>query len=271
MTAHPYTKTRRGFTLVEVLIALGVFAIGMVAVASLFPVAALLQKETAEEVVGEHAAQSAKSIVEAKRLTYRAPTGAGLTGTGDLGRYHTLAGDSLSRVVPLHAINNQLLTRRYTYWDRSYPSGTPAPADRDLFWVPFVQNVSGDPTNPNWVMKLFLLTPDSNANYVPGPNQANPGDPTFFPKVVSVGCSVKDDTTFTLNNANHGLEGGDLIMDSNGTDYQVAEVDGSDVTVLGRILISPESPRAVWYAPAYGGNRSPTQRIVTVKIDVPQP
>jgi prepilin-type N-terminal cleavage/methylation domain-containing protein len=270
MTTHRYT-TRRGFTLVEVLIALGLFAIGMIAVASLFPVAALLQKETAEEVVGEHAAQSAKSIVEAKRLTYRAPTGSGLAGGGDLGRYHTMAGKSLSRAIPLHVIDPDLLVEKYTYWDRSFPSGTPAPADRDLFWVPFIQNVSGDKTNPNWVMRLFLLVPDARATYPVGQGFANPGDPDFFPKITAVGCSVKDDTTFTLDDANHGLEGGDLFMDSNGTDYQVAEVDGADVSVLGRILVSPEAPVVVWYAPAFGGSGSPTQRIVTVKIDVPQP
>lgn len=263
-----------GFTLVEVLIALGVFAIGMVAVASLFPVAALLQKQTIEEVLGEHAAQSAKSIVEAKRLTYEAPA-TGLTGKGDLGPYHTQAGSVHSYAVPLSFVNADLVLKKYTYWDRSYPSAIPLPADRDLFWVPFVQNISGEVTKPNWVMRLFLLKPDANVNYNVSAGDrsrcANPDDPPFFPKVLSIGCKVKDENTFTLSASNHGLEGGDLIMDNNGTDYKIAEVKGAEVKVLGRILESPESPRFIWYAPTYGGNASPTLRIVTVKIDVPQP
>lgn len=268
----PCRYASRGFTLVEVLIALGLFAIGMVAVASLFPVAALLQRQTVQEVIGEHAAQSAKSIVEAKRLTYRAPV-SGLTGTGDLGPYHTLAGSSRSQVVPLSAMPNNLLTLKYTYWDRSYPTATPSPADRRLFWVPFVQNISGDVSKPNWVMRIFLLEADGNAKYpAPGAatNAANPGDPDLFPKVVWTGCTVKDKETFTLANAGHGLEGGDLIMDSNGTDYRIAEVSGADVKILGRILESPEKPNRIWYAPAYGGTASPTQRIVTVKINAPE-
>lgn len=260
-------KANSGFTLVEILISLGLFAIGMIAVASLFPVAALLQRETISEVIGEHAAQSAQAIVEAKRLTYDPPT-SGLTGRGDLGTYHTLAGPTLKSVVPLHAIDNALLVEKLTFGDRSYPSSLPIIEDRNLFWVPFVQNISGDVNNPNWVMRLFLLETDSRVNYN-ATGGANPLDPNFFPKVVGIGCSANEkEGTFTLANTNHGLRSGDKIMDSNGTDYQIAEVNGATITVVGLILISPEKPRTIWYAPAYTGTRSPTKRIVSVKIDV---
>lgn len=254
-----------GFTLVEILISLGLFAIGMIAVASLFPVAALLQRQTAAEVIGEHAAQNAKAIVEAKSLSYTAPT-SGLIGTGDLGPYHSLAGTTGTEAVPLSAIRATLLTKKFTYSDRSYPSATPSVADRDLFWVPFVQNISGDPDNPNWVMRLFLLEPDGRVTYPTGVG-ANPNDPAFIPKVVSVGCSVSNQNTFALTSATHGLQGGDKIMDNNGTDYTIASVNGSSVTVLGRILLSPSAPKVIWYAPPYTGTQSPTQRIITVKLD----
>ncbi len=265
LETQPAVRPRAaGFTLVEILISLGLFAIGMIAVASLFPVAALLQRQTAAEVIGEHAAQNAKAIVEAKTLSYTAPT-SGLIGTGDLGPYHSLAGKSKTQAVPLSAMQATLLTQKFTFSDRSYPSATPNVADRDLFWVPFVQNI-GDPDNPNWVMRVFLLEPDGRANYPTGVG-ANPNDPAFIPKVVSIGCSVTNQTTFALASATHGLQGGDKVMDNNGTDYTIANVNGANITILGRILLSPDKPNTLWYAPPYGGTQSPTQRIITVKLD----
>ena len=81
-----------------------------------------------------------------------------------------------------------------------------------------------------------------------------------------------DGTTFALsgynpNNTLLRIEGGDRIMDSNGTDYTVAEVNGNQITIVGRILLSPDEPDTIWYAPPYGGSSSPTQRIVTLKIN----
>lgn len=268
-------RRRTGFTLVEILIALGLFAVGAIAIASLLPVAALLQRETAAEVVGEQAANSAKAIVDAKRLTYRVPTGGGSPG-GNLGEYYKYAGKNRTNVVHLHVIDPKLLAQQLLPGDRSFPSATPKLEDRTLFWVPFVQDIKGDPTQPNWVMRLFIMESNAQATYPSVADSkaigaANPNDPSFFPRVVPIGCQVKDEKTFVLANDKHGLEGGDLIMDNNGTDYKIAQVNGAEVTVLGQILFSPSKPNTIWYAPPFlpgGGTGSPTTRIITVKIDV---
>ena len=270
----PGRRRAGGFTLIEILIAFGIFAIGMIALASLFPVAALLQRQTASEVISEHAAQSAAAIVEAKGLTYAVP--ADRPGrSGDLDNYHNI---SRTSVVPLHQLspanNDQnLLNGKFSLGDRSYPTSSPTPADSDLFWVPFVRDLNGDPDQPDFVLHLFILEPDSNVFYPGTGTAANPYDGEDVPRVIPVDCSVTaDGKTFVLNgfntnNRRRRIEGGDKIMDSNGTDYTVAEVNGNRVTIIGRILKSPNDPDQIWYAPPYTGSSSPARRIVTVKID----
>jgi len=53
-----------GFTLTEVLIALGILAIGITAVAALFPTAAFLQKEAVEETIRQNHVRSTDAILE---------------------------------------------------------------------------------------------------------------------------------------------------------------------------------------------------------------
>ena len=278
MTPTPRRRraVRAGFTLIEVLIAFGVFAIGAIAVASLFPVAALLQKETADDILGKHAAESAKAIVLAKGLTYDPPAAG-----GDLFNYHPDPASLNSQALPLLQVNSFLETR-FTIWDRSYPTFTNTAAfsdlrDRDLFWVPFIQDVQGDANNPVWVMHLFILKGDSRAEWdksaSPG-SWANPLDPIFVPGVTGVGVSsvTNSDTTFQLSGG-HSIQVGDLILDTNGISYRVTNVAGNNVTIDGVILTSPAAPTGVYYAPpgVGGDGDSPTLSIITFSSDPNDP
>lgn len=275
---NPTIHQRRhaaGYTLVEILLALGIFMIGMTAVVSLFPVAALLQRETASDILSAEAASSAKALVQAETLTY------GGFGSGNIGGYHTSATSTNANVSPITAF--------FPYTDRAYPSSQITGTARtdasncDLFWVPFIQDINGDPAAPNWIVRILILEGDSQANYTISTGSgvvaiANPtattGDPNYFPKVVQVGCSVADSDTFTLtsyNAENNGIEGGSVIMDNNGTNYIVSEVDGTSVSVTSPILISPAAPTHIWLAPALGGRTSPLKRIVTVAPNVTTP
>ncbi len=55
---------RSGFTLSEVLVSIGILALGTVAVASLFPTAAFLQKEAVKETLRQNHVRSADAILE---------------------------------------------------------------------------------------------------------------------------------------------------------------------------------------------------------------
>lgn len=266
-----------GFVLNEILIAIGIFAIGMVALASLFPVAALLQRETAEEVFAESAAKSAKAIVEAKTLTYR---WTGTASTGDLAGYYAASGYAHDEAVSLYtALGNNTFYARYPASVRSYPQaqlkGTNV-SDCDLFWIPFIQDISGDPALPKWVMRVFVVRGDSQTDYTVAPADrprcANPNDSNDIPKVFHLRCSVNNTKpdTFVLSNAGHGIEPGDVLMDSNGNPHVASTVSGSQVRVMSRIPTTPGRPTKLWFAPRYSGTESPAQRVVTVQI-TPQP
>lgn len=267
-------RANAGFLLNELLIAIGIFAIGMAALASLFPVAGLLQRETIREVEAATAAQAARAIVDAKQMTFSPETG-GNPPSGDLAGYHARAGGLNKDVVPLHQINPDLLRFVFPPEVRAYPTSqldNRNTADCDLFWVPFIQDLNGTPTgSQNWVMRVFILEREASATYTRPANAAtaaNPNDPDNFPKVVSLPCSVADRTVFSVGGA-HTIQPGDVVMDSNGIDYVVAAVQGNNITVAGNIPTSPSEPRTLWVAPRYNGVASPARRVVTINIQVP--
>lgn len=277
----PTTPSRRarasaGFLLNELLISLGIFAIGMAALASLFPVAAILQRETAQEVFAGAAAQSAEAIVNANGLTYDAP---GAADRGDLGQYHPTAASTRTESVPLLNLTG-FPANKFPQTLRALPSSQVNTAlanpvkHCDDFWLPFIQDVSGDPANPNWVMRVFVLSSDSRATYAGGgAGFANPAsiDADNFPRVQSVAVSSVSGNTFNLAAA-HDLEPGDIFMDANGIDYVVGNVpDNTTIEVLFNIPITPATPGVVWFAPRYNGKENPAQRILTVDIDVTAP
>ncbi|MEM1098185.1 MAG: prepilin-type N-terminal cleavage/methylation domain-containing protein [Planctomycetota bacterium] len=65
---HCRSESRHGFTLTEVLIALGILAVGITSVASLFPPAILMQKETVRDVLGQQNVRSLDALLRAKAL-----------------------------------------------------------------------------------------------------------------------------------------------------------------------------------------------------------
>ncbi|MEM9753303.1 MAG: prepilin-type N-terminal cleavage/methylation domain-containing protein [Planctomycetota bacterium] len=66
---HHASRGSAGFTLNEVLIALGILAVGVTSIASLFPAAIILQKEAVQETLRQSNVRSAESILRAKTIS----------------------------------------------------------------------------------------------------------------------------------------------------------------------------------------------------------
>lgn len=162
---------RNGFTLAEVLISIGVFAIGMIAVASLFPVGALLQKETADDILGEQSAASARATFQGMGLTY-AP---GDPNT-DLGNHHAVA-------VSLYGLSTNEKELAWVTWagdldaagssfyhrfpldSRSFPATEDNPDDRDHFAFFFVRDIAGAPASPSWQGMVLVVDRQEGQTY----------------------------------------------------------------------------------------------------------
>ena len=266
---------------------MGIFSIGMLGAASLFPVAALLQKETRQEIIGEHAGSNAVAILAAKGVT-----------EDELAAYPDLQPNARidamdNRVLPLLDMDrnkqpDRPLGDRFTLLDRSMPSyvlgNTPQETleRRDLFWTPLIQDRDPAPGTTQWVLYLFIMERDDRVSQTNGYQQpVGRGDPTKYfgvqdptvPAVAYQNVRVlvarppdKDDIFQFDGDTN--LSPGDMILDNNGTIYSVKLVQGSDVMVQGRILQSESpiiKPTQVYYAPpGRGGTSSPAINILVI-------
>ena len=75
---------KKAFTLIEVMFALAIFAIGMIAIASIFTTAILLQEKTIEDVAFQQISSNAQSMIKAIKLTESDLLAAGAVADGKI-------------------------------------------------------------------------------------------------------------------------------------------------------------------------------------------
>jgi prepilin-type N-terminal cleavage/methylation domain-containing protein len=287
----PTIRSRNeGFTLLEVLMAMGVFAIGFVFIAAIFPVAALLQKEAVDTVNAQQVGRNTKAIMGAMTVT-----------TGDIiSSNMTSATYDVQKDQTVHAFNSTWLDSQWPINVRSSPTTIANPDDRKFFWVPLVRDTNSATgiTNNEVYFYVFVLLKHNSVTYLYPPSSsvlsvndcANSYDSTSIPKVFAVGVSAISTNTLKFTNTYFNgnpstydsptqLDIGDKFLDNNGTIYTVADYDMSNntITVDGILLPTPNTISQIWFASPGedgsgnpSGKNSPTMDIL-ILTDVVQP
>jgi type II secretory pathway pseudopilin PulG len=270
---HPGRRVKLAFTVLEVLIAMGIFAVGFAAVAAIFPTAILLQKQTVDDVLGQQVARNAQALLEARGLSCDDLNTAGINSNW--------ATDQ--RVYPLPAA--MLGTGgAWTLSDRSYPSTTFPVDARKLYWVPLVRNRKPEPVLANIdpaevVVYVFVLQREPGVTYDRPTSlsiSANPGDSTSVPLVAATSVSVDTSdlqrfdmgTNGNVYNGHFLLNPGDQILDCFGGVHTIQTVNANSVKVSGFInpnLDTGAYPNQIWFAVSdIDGRVRPTRRILTL-------
>ncbi len=274
-------RGRAGFTLIELLTAVFVFTLGLTAIASLFPIAAFIQRQAFDQTVGLQTGRTLDALVLSRRFELSQ-----LQGSGDVSAF---AEDYLDAdgEWPLRL--------------RAFPQGGEVPLDdRDFFAVPLGQDPDGSPETGDERLFLFLLTRQGDADYRPGepsadpvipepdewanqsdnePFSADPDQPRWpIPQVVRYELTDLDEDASRGGDTGvlepqlgevwfeagqpvvDMLSPGDPILTETGQILTVLETDGERVFVNA---VFEGSPDAFWYAPPPDPDRaSPTLQIL---------
>jgi len=252
-----------GFTLIEVLIAIGIFAIGLIAVASIFPVAILLQKQTVQEIEATHFGENARAIVAVRGFVESESVWDAFDNDADVAS-PTIDGPDVVTPLPAGAMADWSLA------DRSYNALEPTD-ERRVFWVPLCYD--SDPSGDNaWQVFVFVVRGERDATYDRSSGTyANPStDPDYVPSVRRMTVDITGGTRLTNFDGNGAdsnnprlIRPGESIVDQDGFVYKVSDADNDGITVDG--VIPGSGTINIWYAaPASPGESSTFVKLITL-------
>ena len=252
ISAHSRRRRTAGFSLIEVLLAIGVFAIGMIAVASIFPVAILLQKETLKQVETTHFTRNAKALVIARG--FEAPDA----------DWNPIATSAVVSPMPAAAMDDWSLS------DRSY-NALADTNNRTAFWVPLCFDNDPNPGSEAWQVYIFVVRGSPGKIYdststtpLSATSGYNTQDPDNVPAVLKGNMDLSDPSLqlnqFETDYAS-SLKIGDQIVASDGAVYSIQDIvmdpapsSTGLITIQGAVTGNPTD---FWYAaPAAPGDPS---------------
>jgi type II secretory pathway pseudopilin PulG len=237
---------RRGSSIVELMFSILILGVGLTGVASLFPTAAAIQRDTFEDVLGSQVAQNVR---------------------GAIGTRGFAAADmpvSTGRVQPVNPAVLQgpgPAAVAWTLHDRCYPapvSDDPQAIGGSHYWVPLVRK----PLTEDYRVFIFVLHRIRSANYGPHIGAANPTDPDEVPAVRATPATplAGDGHSLAVAHAIDSFAVGDHVLSSEGQVLRI--VDVSDHSIRVATAVDPNT-NAVWYGSRYGSHSS-TRQILTL-------
>lgn len=295
----------------EVLVALGLFALGFAAVAAIFPAGALLQRQTADDVRSRQVGDNTVGIVLGTPVS-----------VGDMEWYFDDASNEHHNAVEQfpQGAGAGHLQELWDFDDRTYPAAMSDPLLRPFHWVPLVRNRNGEDgeSNPDWELYAFVMRRQDNRNYAVGNSSVRyPGDdlenrfsqaeadniPQLIQLSVTSTSEVGGRGTYTVDTSplpprpsggsvslDDVLSPGDWLLDDAGNVQRVYKIDDDKIIVRGSIRaraqydaggpVAPadDLPKSLWFAPAggrttSGGNYAPRsgERSPTRQIYIVQP
>jgi len=230
-------QRQSGFSLMEVLVAMGVFTLGFVAVAAIFPSALLLQKRTIDQ---ENATTFATSTATFLGAIYDNTTiDTTYNGLIASGRFGELTDADFGAIA---LADRAMLSDHY-----------PSPEFADYFFIPILGR---DGTGTQWsVYTLIVKRNPTVTDYTGNPDAIYTGpssDPAVVPRIAkgvvsTVGSSPS--TLITIAGATSNDIGvGDLIF-TNGQLVTVLESDGGTFTLTEAVPQDLVTPINAYYFP----------------------
>ena len=224
---HP--RRCAGFNMMEVLVAIGIFALGFTAVAAVFPTAAMMQRNSADDIESRNVERNVKAMIRASGIT-----------AADL---NTIFGGQPADFQPFPTVNNQ--------WPldvRSHPAAITSTTDRSFYWLPLARFAPAPASQ--WQISVFVMRRRDGAIY---------GDKTYttadnsIPGLRNVAVTKVGPSTLEISEAapNDYIEVGvnDFLITNNGVIYNVESVQTDagtpQVTVRSSVV---GNPTELWYA-----------------------
>ena len=273
-----------GFTLMEILITMGIFLIGVVAIAAVFPTGVSVQREAVDDLrtqaVFDEAAGKMIAIAQEKNIATNSPTLGYLhtasprtiAANGTLAPYTVLAtapeggdrvysltniGTGTGAITSPNNFNPTLATSVFPESIRSYPSHLPVD-ERDYYWYPFIkaseEAIGNDPTETVlWrayaiILKRSPLSPPPQVRQM----RASP-DPNSsvrivfddpFPNVAPFNTGENDADGDGLPDL---IRPGDWVLGNDDLIYRVILADNDGITVDAAVVDPKNKLSLIFY------------------------
>ena len=244
------TRRRRGrggagFTVIEVLIAMGIFTFGFIAIAAPILIAVRIQRETIDDILCQQVERNAAALLRGRKFE-----NANLKYS-----FRTTPQDAMDSVQ--RAPDQSDLKKKWNKFDRTYPSTTRRPGlprrpdgevehvESEYYWIPLFradkQSLADDLDAKDWNVYLFIVRRGESAR---------DEDLKVVPRAISVDPGNRFQLNFRPSDANDDdgdgnldlVRPGDHILDQFGRIYQIVEADAGWCTLNAPVPFTTGDP-----------------------------